>query len=69
MTENTEEQTIVEGITRELQEQAKQISEALRLFADYGKRLAEDLAEFDKRRKEVRERIDREARQTDGRIV
>jgi len=45
------------------------ISGAFRLFADHNQRLADDLAEFNEKRKQVRENIAHGARRTTGRIV
>jgi hypothetical protein len=45
------------------------VSGAFRLFADHNQRLAHDLAEFNEKRRQVRENIDRGARRTTGRIV
>jgi len=45
------------------------ISGAFRLFANHNQRLADDLTEFNEKRKQVRENIDRGARRTTGRIV
>ena len=67
---NTNEEQNAAGIPQEVQEEAKQIiTDAFRLFADHLKRITDDIAEFDKTRKEVRGRIDRGARRTSGRIV
>ena len=45
------------------------ISGAFRLFADHNRRLADDLAEFNEKRKQVREDTQHGARRTTGRIV
>ena len=66
----TKEKNIPLGISQEVQEEAKRIiDDGFRLFADHVKRIKDDMAEFDKNRKEVRGRIDRGARRTSGRIV
>jgi hypothetical protein len=70
MATNAEERTVAEVIPKELQERARQIvNEAFQLLADQTRRLAEDVSEFDEHRKDVKRRIDRGARRTDGRIV
>ena len=58
------------SIPQEVHDEAKEmIQEGFRGFADHSKRLAEDLAEFNKKRKEVRGNIKDGARRTSGRIV
>lgn len=53
-----------------VQEQTRNIiSGAFRLFADHNQRLADDLAEFNEKRKKVRENIEHGARRTTSRIV
>jgi len=57
-------------IPETVQEETRSIiSGAFRLFADHNQRLADDLTEFNEKRKQVRENIDRGARRTTGRIV
>lgn len=57
-------------IPEEFQAKAKSlIGQAFGLFADHFKSLTEDIANYHKKRREVQERIDRGARQTDGEIV
>lgn len=43
--------------------------EAFRLFRDHFRQVADELAEFNRKRAEVQGRIQRGARRTDGRIV
>lgn len=45
------------------------INGAFRLFADHNQRLADDLTEFNVKRKKVRENIEHVAKRTTGRIV
>lgn len=53
-----------------VQEETRSIvSGAFRLFANHNQRLADDLAEFNEKRKKVRENIEHGARRTTGRII
>lgn len=45
------------------------IDAAFRLFADHAQNMADELATFNRNRQEVRDRIERGARRTSGRIV
>lgn len=57
-------------VPESVQEETRNIiSGAFRLFADHNQRLADDLAEFNEKRKQVREDIAHGARRTTGRIV
>lgn len=57
-------------IPAEAEEQAKKlIGDAFNLFAEHARNVADDLAAFNRRRQEVRGRIERGARRTSGRIV
>lgn len=57
-------------ISEEAQEETKSlIKEAFQLFDEQMKDMAADFAEFNRKRQEVRERIQRGARRTTGRIV
>ncbi len=57
-------------IPETVQEETRSIVKgAFRLFANHNQRLADDLAEFNERRKKVRENIEHGARRTTGRIV
>jgi hypothetical protein len=71
--EKTEQPAGPEGgldIPETVQEETRNIvSGAFRLFADHNQRLADDLTEFNEKRKQVRENIERGARRTTGRIV
>ncbi|HZP81288.1 MAG TPA: hypothetical protein VFB21_06605 [Chthonomonadaceae bacterium] len=72
MDATTEQAIIPEDIqiSEEVQEEAKSlIKEAFQLFDNQMKNMAADLAEFNRKRQEVRERIQRGARRTTGRIV
>ncbi|BDI28023.1 hypothetical protein CCAX7_000740 [Capsulimonas corticalis] len=68
MNKTTEQPTL--HIPEELQDQAKEfVKDAFRLFADHNRKLAQDLSDFEKQKKETQERIKRGARRTSGRIV
>ncbi len=57
-------------IPETVQEETRNIiSGAFRLFADHNRRLADDLTEFNEKRRQVRENIEHGARRTTGRIV
>ena len=45
------------------------IDAALRLFADHAQNMADEIATFNRKRQKVRERIERGAKRTSGRIV
>ena len=45
------------------------IDAAFRLFSDHAQNMADELAAFNRRRQEVRDRIERGARRTSSRIV
>ncbi len=58
------------GISKEAQEGAKQIIEkGIRSFADHSQQLADEIADFDKKREDIRREIKRGARRTSGRII
>ena len=57
-------------IPETVQEEARSIIRGgFRLFADHNQRLADELAEFNQKRRQVRESLDRGTRRTSGRIV
>ena len=57
-------------IPQEVQEEARSIiSGAFRLFANHNQRLADDLAQFNEKRKQIRENVEHGAKRTTGRIV
>jgi hypothetical protein len=57
-------------LPEDAKEKAKEmIDAAFRLFSDHAQNMADELAAFNRKRKEVRERIERGARRTSGRIV
>lgn len=58
------------GISEETQEKAKAVIEnAFRDLAGHLRQLSDDLSEFNKRRVEMRRRMQNGARKTSGRIV
>jgi hypothetical protein len=58
------------GATEKLAEQARGIIDhAFQFFSEHFARISNDLEMLDKEHKEVKERIKRGARRTDGRIV
>lgn len=69
-TKKPTDQTITVEVPETVQEEARNIvSEAFRLFADHTQRMADDLTEFNEKRRKVSEDIDRGVRRTSGRIV
>jgi hypothetical protein len=57
-------------IPKELQASAKSfIEKAFMFFADQTKRLADDIAQFNKKREKVQRKIEDGARRTSGRII
>ncbi len=57
-------------VPEDVQEEARSIVRgAFRLFSDHNQRLADNLAEFNQKRRETAETLDRGARRTSGRIV
>lgn len=57
-------------VPEEVQEDAKEmVRGAFRLFADHTQRMADEMAEFNTKRQNVREKIQNGARRTSGRIV
>ena len=69
-TETPTDSKITIDVPETVQEETRNIiSGAFRLFADHNRRLADDLAEFNEKRKQVRENIEHGARRTTGRIV
>jgi len=51
------------------EEAAKTIKQAFQLFSDHNKRMAEDLAAFNQKQAEIKERLKSGANRTSGRIV
>jgi hypothetical protein len=65
-----ENQASMADLPADVKETAKGfIRQAFELFTGHTKRLAEELADFNKHQAEVRERIKRGARRTDGRVI
>jgi hypothetical protein len=57
-------------IPPEIQEQANNlIRDAFRLMHDHNRKMAEDMADFERRRQEIRQRRKNGARQNSGHIV
>ena len=68
--ETTTDNTRSFGVSKEMQEGAKEIIEkGFRAFVDHSQNLADELAEYDTMREEVRREISRGARRTSGRII
>lgn len=60
----------VAGVPEDVQEEARSIVRgAFRLFSDHNQRLADDLAEFNQKRRKATETIHSGPRRTSGRIV
>ena len=69
-TERPADSKVTIDVPETVQEETRSIiSGAFRLFANHNQRLAEDLTEFNEKRKKVRENIEHGARRTTGRIV
>lgn len=69
-TDTSADSKVTIDVPEMVQEETRNIiSGAFRLFADHNRRLADDLAEFNEKRKQVRENIEHGARRTTGRIV
>lgn len=68
--ENQAEKPVLPQVSEETQEAVKAaIQETLDLFADHSRKMAESLADFNRRRAEIQERLKNGARRTSGRIV
>lgn len=68
--EETIENEATVKLPKEAQTEAKEIiNNAFRLFKNHAKQLADEVAEFNQRRRETRERIANGANRTSGRIV
>ena len=69
-TDPSADSKITMDVPETVQEETRNIiSGAFRLFSGHNQRLADDLAEFNEKRKKVRENIAHGARRTTGRIV
>ena len=69
-TQKPTEETAAVEVPEAVQEEARSIvSGAFRLFADHTRRMTDDLAEFNEKRRKVSEDIDRGIKRTSGRIV
>lgn len=69
-TKKPNEETVAVEVPETVQEEARSIvSGAFRLFADHTRRMTDDIAEFNEKRRKVSERLDGGIRRTSGRIV